>query len=160
MTTSREHRRARLGWLGLQRWLRVVHQAFRNHELQYLLRNWGLPDWSERLPVQRRRPALAESRKVLWRTVAFVRLEAVGGKDRVPFADHAVTLDFGKDGRGGDRHRQSIAVNDGMLRNIEIEFHGINEQVVRRGTELGHRLVHRNFRRLVNVDLINARGVR
>jgi len=50
-------------------------------------------------------------------------------------------------------------VNDGALRQVEIELHGVNQKVIRGGLQLPNCLLHCLLGRLIDVDLINARGV-
>ena len=82
------------------------------HKAQHFLRNWRVPHRRERLPVQRRRPVLAQRREVTGRAVSLVRGESIDGKDRIPRSNHAVAFHLRNDRRGRDRGRERVAVND------------------------------------------------
>src|SRR5439155_1345834 len=60
---------------------------FPQHEFQHFLRMLRHPYRREGLPVQRRRPKLAQAGNVLGTAVALVGGEIVGGKHRRPAAD-------------------------------------------------------------------------
>src|SRR5229473_1063652 len=109
--------------------------------------------------MQRRWSMLAQGREVMRRAVALVGREAIYRKHRIPFANHAIALDLGQDGSGGDGGRKRITMNDGLLWQFAIEAHGIHQQMVGARIEPQHRLTHCDARGLVDVDLVDAGGV-
>ncbi len=52
------------------------------------------------------------------------------GKTAIPLAHHAVAFDLGQNRRGCNRGRKRVAVNDGLLRHLAIEAHGIDQQMI------------------------------
>src|ERR1700692_2586169 len=109
--------------------------------------------------MQWRRPVLAQCREVLRGAIAFIGAQAVGWKDWVPFADHVVTMDFGQNGRRRDGSGQRVAVNDGLLRHLAIEAHSIDKKIIGSWIKLRNCLMHREARRMVDVDLIYPGGI-
>ena len=46
-------------------------------------------------------------------------------------------------------------MNDGILSDLAIEAHGVDEQVVRRRSQAHHSIAHRESRRLIDIDLVD-----
>src|SRR4029077_20009455 len=115
--------------------------------------------WCERLPMQWRWAMFAQSCEMFGRAIAFVRTEAVRREDWIPLADHAVTVDLGQYRCGGDGSGECVAVNDGLLWHLAIEAHGIDKEIIGSWAELRDCVVHGKPRRMIDVDLIDARGI-
>ena len=78
-------------------WIQLsIRCAFLQHERQHFLRNWRIPYWRERLPMERRRPILTQCSQVLGRAIAFVRAQAVHGEYGIPLFNHVVAMNFRK----------------------------------------------------------------
>ena len=107
----------------------VKSLVFLEHEGQHILRYRRIPYRRERLAMQRRRPVFAQRGKMAGRAVALVRSQAIHGKDRVPFNNHAIAFDLGQNGCGGDRSGQGVAVNDRLLREFAVESQRIHQQM-------------------------------
>ena len=97
--------------------------------------------------------------EMLGRAVALVRGQPVFGIDRVPGADHRVPLDLRDDGGRGNRGRQRIAMDDRRLCALEVDAHGVDQQVVGEQRQLADRFFHRALRRPVDVDLVDGGDV-
>ncbi len=69
--------------------------------------------------------------------IAFVLREAVLRIKLVELFHPPVALDLRQDGSGGDRNRPRIPVDQRPLLDGEIEFDGIEQQVIRQGIQLG-----------------------
>src|SRR4029077_1060453 len=113
----------------------------------------------ERLAVQRAGAVLAQGGEVVGSAVPLVGGETVGRVDGIPVAEHAVALDFGEDGGGGNGCGESVAVNDGALGKGAVEADRVNQQIIRGRRELENGIAHGDTRGLIDVDLIDARGV-
>src|ERR1700736_1206425 len=72
----------RLGELALVHFLEQIFRLFFQHEGKHLLGHRIIPYGSERLPMQRRRPVLAQGSEVMRRAVSLVRSQAVEREDR------------------------------------------------------------------------------
>ncbi len=91
--------------------------------------------------------------------VALVRRQAVHGKDRVPGGDHAVALHLGDDGRGGNRNREGVPVDDGIAvadRN-QSSWHRPEDSPPPGRAPKG--MQHGQPRSMIDVDLVNPGGI-
>ena len=76
------------------------------------------------------------------------------------FDHQAITRDFRKYGGGGNRHAQSVALNDHSLLDHDIrEPDGIEDEEIGRGRKLAQGLFHRTPSGLPNIHRINDLGV-
>ena len=84
---------------------------------------------------------LAKRGKMFRRAVTFVRAKPVHGKYGVPFFDHVVAMNFRKNGSRCNRSRKRVSMDNWTLRQLALELHRINQQVVGAGTQLRNRLL-------------------
>src|SRR5271165_663407 len=109
--------------------------------------------------MQWRRSFLAQHLEMMRRAVALVGGQSVLWEDRVPGADHRVTLNLRDDGRRSDRGGERVAMDDRRLGAIEADAHGVDKQVVGTKRELTDGLFHRALRGPVDVDLVDGGDV-
>src|SRR5436305_13384455 len=91
--------------------------------------------------------------------VALVGFETVDGVDGIPGVDHRVTMYFGDDGGGCDRGGDGVTMNDRALLDRQVELEGVDEKEVGANVELADRFDHGHARGVIDVDLIDTRGV-
>ena len=64
------------------------------------------------------------------RRIAFIRRQIVLRKYFVPGVHACVAVDFGEDRGGRDGSAAGVSVNEGLLLDGEIEFEGIDQEIV------------------------------
>src|SRR5580692_933818 len=109
--------------------------------------------------MQRRRPMLPQGGEMMRGAVSLVRRQAVDGENWIPFAHHPIAFDLGQNRRSGNRGGKSVAVDDGSLRQLAIEAHRVNQQMVRAGLQTYYRFPHGDSRSLINIDLVDAGSI-
>ena len=70
-----------------------------------------------------------------------------------------VAIDFRQNGSRRDRDGPRVAVNQRFLLDGQIEFNGIQQQIIRQGTQLRDSRDHRLPARLINIPRVNAARV-
>ena len=104
-------------------------------------------------------PELRHRGEVLSGGVPLVLIEAVPGVARVQCTHVAVSADFGQDGRRRNRRASPVAPNDRALGHHEIrDEKAVDEDEIRKGNQLVHRVTHRAQRCLMHVDPIDLGG--
>lgn len=109
--------------------------------------------------MQRGRTEQAERFEVVGCAVAFILREAVLRIELIELEHAAVAIDFGEDGRGSDRDGARVAVNDRFLFDGQIEFDGVEQKVIGKGTQLRNSRNHRLAAGLINIPGVDAAGV-
>src|SRR5690349_16223411 len=99
---------------------------------------------------------LMQNAQVFLGVVTLVGLEAVNGIDGVPGVNHRVAMDLGDDGGRGDGCGDGVAVNDGPLLNVEVEFERVDEEEVWSHRKLAYCFDHGHAGGVIDVDLIDA----
>ncbi len=107
---------------------------------------------------------LGESLSVLGGGIALVGGEAVLGVEQVELAHEGIAVDFGDDGGGRDGEREGVAVIEaglgaGMGELVEVEEHGVDEEVVGLGGEALDGAEHSEAGGLVDVDAVDGLGI-
>ena len=73
---------------------------------------------------------LAKGFEVVGGGVAFVAGEAVLRVDGVPLNHARVAMSFGKNRSRGDGDAARVAFDEGLLLDENVEFHGVDEQII------------------------------
>ena len=102
---------------------------------------------------------LAESCQVFGSSVAFMLREAVLRVELVVFLHSAVALRFRENGSRGDRCRAHIAMNQRLLFDRQVEFDGVEQEVIRKRVKLRDGGNHRLPAGLIDVPGVNPAGV-
>src|SRR5208283_3402768 len=109
--------------------------------------------------MQRRWTFLPQHLQMVRRAVALVGGQSVLWEDRVPGADHRVSLDLRDDGRRSDRGGERVAMDDRRLGAIEADAHGVDQQVVGTKRQLADGFLHGALGGPVDVDLVDGGDV-
>lgn len=89
------------------------------------------------------------------RAIALVLSKTVLGKRAVYLTHDPVTRDLGENGRGRDREREGVAVNDALLRDVNVvQDEGVEQQRVRGNGQHVERAIHCQVRCAQNVELV------
>ena len=106
--------------------------------------------------MQRARPMLAQGFQMIGGGVTFMPAQAVLGVHCVPLLHARVAMGFGQDGSSGDGDAAGISVDQGFLFDQNIEFDGVQQQVIGQDRELIERCGHGLAAGLVNIPGVNA----
>ena len=110
----------------------------------------------ERAAMDRTGSKFMKSGQVEFGAVTLVLVEAIFWKLGAEVTHHPVACDLGDDAGGGDGQTVAIAVDDGRLRKWKRKNgKTVDQNVLRRESELGERDPHRFMRRAQNIDPID-----
>lgn len=115
----------------------------------------GIADRRKRIAMERRGPVKTQSFEMVRRSVAFVAREAILRINGVPLFHAGVAVGLSEDGRGGDGDTARVAFDQRLLLDQNIEFHGVDEEVVRRDSETLKRSGHGLTGSLIDIPGVN-----
>ena len=102
---------------------------------------------------------LAQRFEMIGSGVAFVARETVLRVDDVPLFHACVAMRFREDGSSRNGNAACVTFDECLLLGQNIQLHGVNEQVIRHGSELLERRSHRLPAGLKNVPRIDPLSV-
>ncbi len=109
--------------------------------------------------MQWRRTVLAQGFQMIGCCVAFVASEAILRVDDVPLFHASVAMSLGQDGGSGDGNTASVAFDQRLLLDENVELHGVNEQVIWLDRKLLQGGSHSLAAGLIDVPRVDALGV-
>jgi len=109
--------------------------------------------------MERRGAVKAQRVEVVGSGVTFVAGEAVLRVDHVPLFHARVAMRFGKDRGGRYGNTACVAFDERFLLDKDVEFHSVNEQIIRLNRELLQSSSHRLAAGLVDVPSVDALGI-
>ena len=119
----------------------------------------GLADGCVRKTMKRRRAERTEGFEVVGGCVAFVLREAVLRIELIEFEHAAVAIDFRENRGGGNGNGARVTMNESLLFDGKIEFDGVEQQEIGKGTKLGDGRDHGLAACLIDVPRVDAAGV-
>jgi|SRR5579859_395038 len=91
--------------------------------------------------------------------VAFVASEAILRVDSVPLFHASVAMSLGQDGSSGDGDTASVAFDQRLLLDENVELHGVNEQVIRLDRKFLQSCSHSLAAGLIDIPRVDALGI-
>jgi len=93
---------------------------------------------------------------MLRRGIAFVAGQPVLRIQRVELAQQVVAMHLGQYAGRRNGGRERVAMDDGLLRAIEVHGRGVHQQEIRGGLELLDGQLHGQSAGLQNIDAVNS----
>jgi hypothetical protein len=88
-----------------------------------------------------------------------VAREAILRVDSVPLFHARVAMSFGEDRGGGDRYAACVALDERLLLDLNIQLHGVDEQIIRLDGKLFESGSHGLAAGLIDIPGVDALGI-
>jgi hypothetical protein len=102
---------------------------------------------------------LSEGFEVVGSGVTLVAREAILRVDSVPLFHARVAMSFGEDRGGGDRYAACVALDERLLLDLNIQLHGVDEQIIRLDGKLFESGSHGLAAGLIDIPGVDALGI-
>lgn len=102
---------------------------------------------------------LAQGFQMIRCCVTLVAGEAILRVHSVPLFHASVAMSLGQDGGRGDGNTASVAFDERLLLDENVELHGVDEQVIRLDRELLQSGSHSLPAGLIDIPRVNALGI-
>jgi hypothetical protein len=109
--------------------------------------------------MKRRRAVPSEGFEVVGSGVTLVAREAILRVDSVPLFHARVAMSFGEDRGGGDRYAACVALDERLLLDLNIQLHGVDEQIIRLDGKLFESGSHGLAAGLIDIPGVDALGI-
>jgi hypothetical protein len=101
----------------------------------------------------------SEGFEVVGSGVTLVAREAILRVDSVPLFHARVAMSFGEDRGGGDRYAACVALDERLLLDLNIQLHGVDEQIIRLDGKLFESGSHGLAAGLIDIPGVDALGI-